>query len=109
MSGNPLDVIVGFVFKIIFGFVIGFVGIFIMTMMIGNFGMGITFFVDKIFDSTATYVPFSIADTAYLLDQAFSFMEAWFPYAWYVFQWIIWLFMGSWTGWFPEPKFPGSV
>ena len=100
MSGNPLDMIVGFVFKIIFGFVIGFVGIFIATWIIGSAGAGLV----AIFGGG--WQAFTIADTSAVLDAAFVFMEAWFPYAWYIFQWIIWLLIGSWTGLFPMPIAP---
>jgi Na+/citrate or Na+/malate symporter len=100
MSGNPLDMIVGFVFKIIFGFVLGFVGIFIATWIIGSAGAGIV----AIFGGD--WQAFTITDTSAVLDAAFSFMEAWFPYAWYIFQWITWLLIGSWTGWFPQPIAP---
>ena len=100
MGGNPLDMIIAFVFKIIFGFVLGFVGIFIMIWAGGNIGAGII----AIF--SGTFEGFSIEMTSFLLKEAFFFMEAWFPYAWYVFQWVVWLLIGSYTGLFPMPIAP---
>ncbi len=97
---NPMDMIVGFVFKIIFGFVLGFVGIFIATWIIGSAGAGIV----AIFGGT--WEAFTVAQTSLVLGAAFDFMSEWFPYAWYIFQWIIWLLIGSWTGWFVQPVAP---
>ena len=102
MGANPLDFVVDFVFKMIFGFILGFVGIYIAGWMLGNAGYGIIW----LLSGRGTWVGFSLADTSNVFDHAFSFMSEWFPYAWYVFQWVVWLLLGSWTGWFSQPTAP---
>jgi len=97
---NPLDMIVGFVFKIIFGFVLGFVGIFIATWIIGSAGAGIV----AIFGGS--WQAFTVQNTSEVLAAAFVFMTDWFPYAWYVFQWVVWLLIGSWTSGFMDFAMP---